>query len=311
MEPYLFGPLPSFRAAGDGWTIEPVEDFRKADASLRRYTIDGAIHPPILRAESNRTRKNSRSDRPATMFYLPATHALRIEESLSAPEPDRLLATIAILSAGFLFRTRVQFSDWRHEGRIPRGLPSIHNHASEIAPFLSSVVATARAASRADRRVLASLFFLHARAGSRDFTWEQLLHRYPVVDGVWRLRGKQVAEERGLRRPKDQTPHGRRIAMMLEALGMWHNAELIEQIVRHRNNLFHETTWADHVPGIVVDREAARAAVAAVENLRRLCERLICAAIGWFSPFTRSRWNSLSAFSFSRETRPGERSTGA
>jgi hypothetical protein len=80
------------------------------------------------------------SDKPAPLFSMPASHSLVIVNPLVKDNLRNGDVGFLVHLLAFFFGTRLQFSDWRFDGKIPIRRMNSFAHASEVpSSFVSHV----------------------------------------------------------------------------------------------------------------------------------------------------------------------------
>ncbi len=253
----------------------PNEEFQ----AVRRWYEDhghddGWLYPSTLHWErtgqgpgggSESLRWPASEPRPSSWRPVP-THML----TWTASDPDRQLAGLAIRALGWAHGSRVQFEDWRIDGRIRwKPSPSFHLTDSRTRRFLDRVVATGSTAPNLLVGILA-LLELHTRVPMYTWDWERHHWQYTAVDACWRV---LVAQQRVPdRRPSGgRWPHTERIRVMCDQLGIPYLAAATKRIVEQRNDLAHEAIWCEGLPGY----GGEQAAHYDYFRLRKLTDRLL------------------------------------
>jgi hypothetical protein len=110
----------------DGGRIEPVLDFQEGLRFIEKFeNLDGYIYPPTIKsveldlATMDHVRNIRKSDKPANLFSLPASHSLKIANSLSGDKLRYGDSGLLVHLLAFFFGTRLQFSDWRFDRKVP------------------------------------------------------------------------------------------------------------------------------------------------------------------------------------------------
>lgn len=282
----------------EGGRIEPVSHFDDAAALMQSYTHrDGFVYPPpshevIVDPTTGQTLEEiHRTQRPARLFHLPSSHALDIA-SIATDEPHRESHAFILHLLGYLFGVRLQFRDWYMDNRVPTQPHQTHNvyfsHAT-CQNFLSHCYHVWTAFSQEERKLLINILAMQSRAPSYRWDWEQFMMEYTVLDGCWNLSSSRY----GL---PLSTPHKERLNTMCKFFGIKYQNDgstHIGEIVRLRNDLFHETTWDGSQPGMATGEGFME-----VHNLRRLNQRLIPAMLRYQTPYIQTPWWCIDTFSF-------------
>src|ERR1019366_8258465 len=113
-----------FRASFCGVSIEPSQNHEQAVKWIMSCAnVDGYYYPPIVQTygvdpKTNRRKRIKNTERPAAVYFLPPSHTLNIESPV-ADDINFEDAGLIINLLAFLFQTRLQFSEWRFDGRVP------------------------------------------------------------------------------------------------------------------------------------------------------------------------------------------------
>jgi hypothetical protein len=106
-----------------GW-IAPTDSFQDSLKTVNKdKNVDGYFYPPtsinFRRDEIGNRQAIPNTIRPAQAFQLPASHVLYVREPLDKINIRHQDAGLLIHLIGFLFQTRLQFLDWRFDGKVP------------------------------------------------------------------------------------------------------------------------------------------------------------------------------------------------
>lgn len=186
---------------------------------------------------------------------------------------------------GYLFGIRLQFSDWWFDGRVPTRLWETHKitfSETAVQEFLSHSYETWNSWKDEERRLITNALYMHCRAPMYRWDWERFTIEYMVLDACWKLAklGHGVKDE----------GHAKRVDSLCRKFGIPSDGKLVEEIVRLRNDLFHEALWDGSQPCTGVDSDA----FLQPNNLRRLNQRLIPALLGYNTPYVQTSWWSMS-----------------
>jgi hypothetical protein len=133
---------------------------------------------------------------------------------------------------------------------------------------------------------MTNLLFMHCRAPSYSWDFEQFTFEFLVTDAIWRT----VARTQQRSEPK----YEKRIIKLCEFFGIPQEADVIQEIVALRNDLVHEALWA----GMQPTSGGTAAAFRRVYDLRRLNMRLIPAVLGYRNRYVQTPWWTLAPTSF-------------
>lgn len=309
--------------AFEGGRITPVSKFKEAAAWVDSHTNEdgflysGESQKLVLHPKTNRVLKRiPRTKRPALLHRIPASHELYLSDAGLTEDCRREVGAFVIHLLGYLFGTRLQFWDWWFDGRVP--IRSTHNISFTEATaedFLSHCCQTWRGWTKTERRLLTNALYMHCRAPMYEWDWERFAIEYMVLDTCLKLanlgRGiKDKTSESAKKRCCRQRIELRRVgkakrpAEPIEIVCCRfeipvpsdnslvqevENKEIVEKIVRLRNQLFHEALWDDSQPctGVASDTFLQ------TYNLRRLNQRLIPALLGYNNRYVQTCWWSM------------------
>ena len=82
---------------------------------------------------------------------------------------------------------------------------------------------------------------MFCRSPQYEWEWERFTVDYMVIDGLWKL-------HKDLRKIASAVPHKQRITHMCKYYEIPEQEECISEIVRLRNDLFHESLWDSGQP---------------------------------------------------------------
>jgi hypothetical protein len=286
----------------EGGVITPVEDIQILVDEFTQsvHEDDGFLYPPITRRwrikkeftekglwETDREPVRG-SRRQALLFTLPITHTILIEDRIRQRDYGHGDEAFLLHALAYLFGTRLQFSKWFVDMRLPvtkdtRDFFLKYNSAST---FLSLAYATWRGwPAEAQGRVVNALY-MNSRSPSYEWDWERFAVDYMVFDALYRT----AHEVYGV----DCQSHRDRLTKMCERFGVPVEQNWLTAIYQLRNELFHESLWDGHQPGLATSEDAFRA----VQNLRYLNMRLIAGVLGYAGDYLHTEWWRLGTAAF-------------
>jgi len=285
-----FGFLPEPRRARTAEVlVEPLPDFDTTKRSvLESLHPSGFIYPP--QEQTVRIRRTPEgevdelipnSQRPAHLYYLEPTHRLTINQPVAADVLNGD-ASFLIHLFSYLWGHRLQIDDWQVDGRIPIKTPTHHVWVGQPAAerFIESAYHFWRSVTPEMRIRLSTLLYLHSKAPSYEWTWEEFLVQYVVTDALF-----GICRDSGMF-PK-KIGHADRIRAMADKLGVWCPQEApVGAIVSMRNNLFHQGIWAGERPGYKLSSEEWDR----THELQVLNQRLLAAYFGGSTEYTKNPW---------------------
>jgi hypothetical protein len=269
-------------------TIEPVPGY----SSVKKWIDvcaheDGFLYPPVVESRTKNDKTVSKSQRAAHLHRVPPTHELRLTR-LSGADHQRAHASFVIQLMGYLYGTWLQFDDWWFDARVPLGgMHNIHFAKKTAEHFLSHAYVRWQEWSGEVRHRFTNILFMLNRAPSYDWDWEHFLIEYMVLDAC-----HKTAED--LKMVPNRGKHGDRIERLCKTYNLMQDANLIKDIVRLRNDLFHETLWDHGQPGTASSPNSFFSPL----HLRRLNQRLVLGLLGYENDYMRSCWWSIGTFSF-------------
>ena len=285
-----FGFLPEPRRARTAEVlVEPLSDFETTKQSvLASLHPSGFLYPPqeqtvrvrrTLEGEVDELVPNSK--RPAHLYYLEATHRLTIFQPVAADVLNGDASFLVHLFS-YLWGHRLQIDDWQVDGRIPIKTPTHHVLVGQPAAerFIASAYNVWRSATPEMRIRLSTLLYLHSKAPSYEWTWEEFLIQYVVTDALF-----GICRDGGMFKKK--IGHADQIRAMADQLCVWCPPEApVAAIVSMRNNLFHQGIWAGERPGYKLSSEEWDR----THELQALNQRLLAAYFGGSTGYTHNPW---------------------
>lgn len=285
-------------ASFDGVSIDPLPDHeQRLDWFSKNANADGFFYPPQI---ANYTRSGPkkrrvlipRTERPAAVYHLPASHELSIKAPLVLTHPysDAVLLTQLL---AFIFGTRLQLEEWRFEGRVPKKsmLPASVANEVRIA-FVAHAYAWWKTLAPTLRVRVHNVFYAYNRAVATEWDWDAFSQQYMVFDAIYRLHTEITSLN-------SRSSHKMRFTMLCEAYGIPHNEDLVTKLYNARNELFHESMWASAMIG---HQAPGSETVQYPHHLARLNARLLCAITGYKNSFTASAWWAMGQFYFGTTT---------
>jgi hypothetical protein len=271
----------------NGGRIEPVPDYNDGFEYIMKFgNRDGYIYPPMIKSvELDPSTMEPlcdipNSEKPAPLFSLPASHSLTIE---SPPAMDNLRygdAGLLVHLIAFFFGTRLQFSDWRFDGKIPTKRMNSFLHASDVpSSFVSHVYQQWKNLSDELKTRYVNILYMHGKVKSCEWEWDAFIYQYMVFDAIYKfyvLSGNQ--EIHG---------HKNRLKGLCKHFEVPYDNNQIDLIYELRNEFFHEALWEGATPGLSLKPSTS---FYTVKWLDRLNSRLIVAITGYRNDYTRSGW---------------------
>jgi hypothetical protein len=267
---------------GDG-CVTPLEQFEEGLRFINTYgNRDGYIYPPLVRtveldAHMQEAGIVPNSERPASVFELPLSHEVRVSNPVGVDDSRDEDVGLLVHLLAFFFGTRLQFEGWRFDGRVPTSPNSLLYAADVPQHFVSWVYSAWKEWNPDLRRRYINILYMHARSASCLWDWERFMYQYMVFDAIYRfhtVKGGPVLKG-----------HKERLVGMCREFGVREEPDVLAEIYRLRNDLFHEALWHEQTPGRgrIVDHNTE-------EWLSNLNTRLIVGIAGYRNKFSRSGW---------------------
>jgi len=263
----------------------------------RATNRDGYYYPPLIATHNldletgEFVGKAPQTTRPAHVYHLPTSHWLEVRHPKQESERSFSDQALIIHALAFLFGTRLQFKEWRMEGRVPIKPTNNWSIRDETRQdVLNRAYQYWRSLPRETRTRLINILYMTNRARSLEWDWESFSQAYMVVDAIFDVLVRQQVLNRKI-------PHSRRIKEMCECFDITYDSELLQIIQRTRNELFHEALWTGKIAGSSL---ALGRAHLIHKHMGRLIERLICGLIGYRNEFSRSSWWHMGTLHFDR-----------
>ena len=288
----FFGYLPcKWDIKFEGGSISPIQEFDQVSAVIDKYKDkEGFIYPED--AQQIRSDLSSLPDMftfepPSPFFqYVYTSHVLCLRDTEADIRKGSGAFLIYLLA--YLFGVRLQFKGWWHDGRIPvKSTHNIHPTKKTVEKFLSHCYQLWKGWPATEQKLITNILYMHSRAPSYEWDWEQFMIEYTVFDGCWKL--TEIIHK--LPRPK----HPKRFTVLCKKFSIPYDKTLIAEIVQLRTDLLHETLWSGGQPCTATDGPG----LAASFHLRRFNQRLIPAIFfGYDTPYVRTPWWIMGTFSF-------------
>jgi len=290
-----FGFLPrKWELHFEGGRITPHPGYDEAATWVESNTnVDGFLYPPIVR---ERTRESATTEdpddtaeceRPARMYKIDPSHNLHLSAKGTKEDLQRGPGSFVIHLLAYLFGTRLEFSSWWLDGRVPiRRTHNINLTRATAEDFLSHSYGRYSTWGEENQKLITNVLVTHSRAPSYEWDWEQFIIEYMVFDGCWKLgQNLHALSSQG---------HGERIREACRRFKIPINEELVGAIVDLRNDLMHETLWDRSRP----TSADSSWAYLAPRHLRRLNQRLVPALLGYLTPYVATPWWSSGTHAF-------------
>jgi len=280
----------------DGGSIEPTDSFQDGLKYIEKNeNKDGYIYPPQVTSSTRaidfetgqlgESQVVPNSTRPSPVFSLPASHILHIDNPLDKENIRSEDAGLLIHLFGFIFGTRLQFSDWRFDGKVPTEYKNyLFYPQGVLSLFISHVYKQWKTLNPEQRKYYINILYMHGKAKSCEWEWDEFLYQYMVFDAIHNfyvsLGNKKIGG------------HSNRIKGLCEYFNIRYEPDRITQICKIRNDLFHEALWCSGTPGLQKIQSDSHLIPKCLE---RLNSQLIVAIIGYKNNYSMSAsWSDLN-----------------
>jgi hypothetical protein len=266
--------------------IYPVDNFEEINNKVKRYVSEGFIYPPL---------KDPVTERPEHLHELPASHRIEIQNTLENEKDLRLGVSGFIINLlGYIYGLRLQFCSWKFDGRVAYEPFKHHNIAppkvSMAEDFLNHALNKYKSWDDKSKLLFTNLLFMHNRAPSYEWDWERFTIEYMVLDALWKLIEKHnpadVQSYKNNNNIRNGIPHKKRIYAICYICNLHCDNQKIDDIVKLRNDLFHEALWGGSHPCTAIDITKA----GLPDHLRRLNQRIIPAVLDYQTVYVESNW---------------------
>ena len=227
--------------------------------SVGEYTHpDGNVYPPVVHTvegiPGGEFTKVPRSERPAFIWRLPATHTVRLDTSSAEVDARYAESGFLIHFLALLVGFRMQFHDWWIDGRgdLQGTTDYWPPNERQLSVACKRALGVWRAWPDKSKRIATNALYLHSRIDAYEAEWERFQIAFQVVDVTYR-----IAVDIG-RIPPRRVPrrHADRLALLCDQLGLATNSDKCDRLVELRNGLLHEALWDGGMPGAVVTQDA-------------------------------------------------------
>ncbi|MEK6545681.1 MAG: hypothetical protein AABZ28_04025 [Nitrospinota bacterium] len=282
----------------EGGKIAVLEDFDKAQQWMEEYlNRDGFLYPPITQSitcdpvtmEKKETISNT--ERPALLHRIPSTHSIEIHGCGDIDELRKGPSAFVINLLGFLLGYRLQFHNWWFDGRVPiKKNNGLFVQKETVEDFISHGYNVWKTWDAENQKLIINLLYMFSRSPCYEWEWERFSIDYMVIDGIWKL-------HKSLRKIDDKVSHPQRILRMCKDYKIPKNDEYLSKINKLRTELFHESLWDGGQPCGSGSNDAFYKTI----FMRNIIKRLVPALIGYKTPFIKTEWWHLGAFSFDKK----------
>lgn len=280
----------------DGGSIKPSDSFQEGLSFIEKHeNNDGYIYPPHVMAwrqaidfqdgQLISSYAVPNSSKPSPVFSLPASHLLKIENPLDRDNIRYEDAGLLIHLVGFLFGTRLQFIDWRFDGKVPTKYKNyLSYHQNSLSHFVSHAYQRWKTFNIEQRKHYVNILYMHGKAKSCEWEWDEFLYQYMVFDALYRLYV--------MLGNKEIQGHKNRLEGLCKHYNIKYELECIDRIYSLRNDLFHEALWHGGSPGLQKKQSDSHLVP---KWLERLNSQLIVAITGYKNNYSMSAsWSDWS-----------------
>ena len=291
-----FGFLPrKWSFAFDNVKILPFNCYKVIKGKLENVkNRDGFLYPPVSYKRSLNIKTNKLGEkvpntkRPALLYKTYISHSLIIDSSTTIEDDRTGQAAFIIHLLGFLCGTRLQFHDWWIDMRIKikedAGIWCMNEKTAEH--FLKHSFDIWKGWNERNQKLIINILYMFSRSVSYEWHWEQFMIDYMVFDGLFKICKNQDNKIKNI-------GHGERIKFLCNKFNIEYKAEIIDKIVKLRNELFHETLWGNEQPG-----SGNANFYRYVFCLHKLNECLIPAILGYNNNYGKRNWFSMTSCPF-------------
>jgi len=281
-----------------GFLIKPVDNYKELAKKVEKHVNqDGFIYPPMshkvkLEAISGRVVEEiTKTYRPAVFYQLPASHEIILKNSKNKNITREGLLGLILHSLAYMFGTRLQFHDWWFDSRIPVKVTThnINFDKNDLEHFLDHTLNKWKSWDSKNQKLFITILYMLSKSACYEWDWERFAIEYMIVDACFRL-----IQNLGLLQSRDPIPHRKRIKKLCETFDIPHDEAYINDIVDIRNDLFHEITWGNGLPGSAGSSKTYKMG----DDLRRLNQRLILAMLDYKTNYIHTDWRSISQIKF-------------
>lgn len=300
----LFGFLPcKWDIKFDGGLVAPVAHCDEVEKFVLDNTNeDGFMYQPLSRifrvnpATMEKIEEIPKTERPALLHRLPASHELLLYDGPQTVEAFRKgPGGFIIHLLAYILGTRLQFYDWWFDGRIP--IESTHNifiTKPTIEDFLSHSYNTWKKCDDNLKRLFINVLYIHSKSSSYEWEWERFAIEYMVFDCCFKL----ANDLRILKSDNRRISHSKRIESICNEFKIPYEQELVKDIIKLRNAMFHEALWDCSNP--CLSSKFSKYNQLYADHLRRLNKRIIPYLLGYRTPYINTGWWFLGKFSFDK-----------
>lgn len=280
-----------------GISITPLSDHaNRLEAVQKDSNRDGFYYPSQIATynvdlkTNKRKNKVARSERPASVFFLPSSHQLTIQNPICKDGEKGTDEALIVFLLAYIHGTRLMPNQWKFDGRVPiKSVNNIYITDSTTLHFLEHVYTWWKTLSENQRIKFVNILYVFNRARSLEWGWDAFLHQYIVFDALYDLHHE-------FNPPSQRLKLKERFNILCERYSIL-NEDLVNRIYSTRNDLFHEAMWVGSTIGFgSPDKEAYQLPY----HLARLNAQLICGITGYKNQYTRFPWWVMGTLEFDK-----------
>ena len=277
-----------------GVSIQPLENCSEVNEYVRKSSHkDGYLYPGTIATYRRANEEDDFSEeipntrRPCPILHVPASHELRVDKSL--PRPSRQgIGGFLIQLVGFLYGVRVQFHDWRLDGRVTvkdRSGFVVHRGAAER--FCNAAIEKWISLPKKEQDHLTAILAIHAKAKSEEYEWLAFTLYYFVFDACYRILRNEGQVQ--------NCTHPERLDVVADYFGLMKDAECFCKWVKLRNDLFHESLWCGELPGSSVHHRESNLEIFYIHDFT---SKVITGTLGYNNTYLSEIWKTIGEVGF-------------
>lgn len=252
----------------------------------------GFIYPPLYRRTRNQQPKKGEPKEgegiyPGHLFKLPSSHSLTFTEHPFDGDFLKNDGAFLLSMIGFVYGIRLQFSDWWFDGRVSlKPMSDFCVTATKAEEFISAAWNQWRLWLPKDRKRFTNILYLQNRTSLYRWDWERFLMNYVIFDSLYATAHSAAGVT--------ANRHAERLKAMCTYFGVKQDDPSFKEIVRLRNDLFHESFWDAGSPCT----RCSDTAFQLVYDFERLNRRLTVGLTGFPTEYLKSSWHVAGVAAF-------------
>ena len=297
---FEFGVLPKpvvFEATN--WAVEPLPDCQRTIDAWQATGSDATwVYPPMVytirqrysrRTKAVVTRRVPHSVRQARVWRVPATHRLMYHgATILRPDTQKPpIISFIIYLIGMLHGVELQHADWFVTERQHKKTGGLFVHLPKSTEAIIDIAADwFRHASRSVQTCITSALYIHNHVPAYQWDWEGFAWQYAVFDAAWFTACASGAIPSYPLRGR--WPQHKRFSALSKAFGMRRDQRQFRKWVRCRNDLIHQVTWGQTIPG----HEPRKGVPSYYLPLRSFTTLALLASVGYKGKTVRMPWDT-------------------